>query len=44
MLDWPGNSPDINHIENMWSIMKKRLGNERGKSVVPRQWSEKHLL
>jgi transposase len=26
MLDWPGNSSDMNPIENLWSIVKKRLG------------------
>ena len=25
ILDWPGNSPDINPIENLWAIIKKRL-------------------
>ena len=24
-MDWPGNSPDLNPIENCWSYMKKRL-------------------
>jgi len=27
LLDWPGNSPDINPIENFWSVIKSRLRN-----------------
>ena len=25
ILDWPGNSPEINPIENLWAIIKQRL-------------------
>ncbi|KAG1674190.1 Transposable element Tc1 transposase [Nymphon striatum] len=28
VLDWPGNSPDINPIKNLWVIMKRRLQKE----------------
>ena len=24
LLDWPGNNPDLNPIENMWAILKDK--------------------
>lgn len=25
LLPWPGNSPDLNPIENMWALLKKKM-------------------
>ena len=33
VIDWPGNSPDLNHIENCWAYMKEHLKKEDINSV-----------
>ncbi|CAF3374009.1 unnamed protein product [Rotaria socialis] len=33
MIDWPSNSPDINPIENMWSILKRRVEKQNPSNI-----------
>ena len=30
-LDWPAQSPDINHIENLWHVLKVEVGKRKQK-------------
>ncbi len=33
VLDWPLNSPDLNAIDNLWGIVKRKMRNKRPKNA-----------
>ncbi len=40
LLDWPGNSPDLNPIEGVWSLLKERINKLRPKPYTRKQIEE----
>ena len=41
--DWPGNSPDLNPIENLWAHIKVELGNRDTSTLRKLQWNTRDI-
>ncbi len=48
VLDWPANSPDLNPIDNLWSIVKRKMRDTRPnnadelKAAIKATWASLH--
>ena len=43
MVEWPGNNPDLNPIENLWSTIKRKVVEQQPSSVLGLQYAIKEV-
>ena len=47
-IDWPPNSPDLNPMENMWSILKRRVEKRKPSDIdeletIDEEWQKVYI-